>query len=109
METKTKLVGKDLHSILTINIDTLGRNLSEIEDALTIKETRINTAQQADRDSFRMNLLEIDTTSLLLNELRNEKKQRKQHIRYIYEYINTLSPNSLKIINDIRKNIETKI
>ena len=75
MEKKAKLVGQDLQHTLSTNIDTSGRNLREIKDAITIEETRINTAQkwkQADRDPIQMNLLKVDATSLLLNELRNK-------------------------------------
>ena len=46
MEKKAKLVGQDLQDTLSINIDTFGRNLREIKDAITIEETRINTAQK---------------------------------------------------------------
>ena len=56
-----------------------------------------------------MNLLKVDATSLLLNELRNKRRQTEQHIRYIYEYINSLDLTTSKTLKDIKRRTENEI
>ena len=56
-----------------------------------------------------MNILEIDATSLLLNELRNERRQTEQHIRFTYEHINSLDLTTSKTLKDIKRRTENEI